>query len=222
MAAPYIPPKDADLVNWAQNFSDLITASPPTYGLTPSDATAIANANNTWQAAYVVAVTPATRTEVTVAAKNAAKIAFVQLARTYASQIRINPGVTNADKLALGLNLPNNSPSPIPPPLTWPILSLPTSGPGLHEVRFADSATPSSRAKPANAIAMQLFRGIGNAIIVNPAECEYLANVTRQPYQSTFSDPADAGKVATYFARWAVRNGGFGPWSAGVSMTIAF
>ena len=222
MAAPYIPPKDADLAAWAQNFSDLITAAPTTYGLQPSDAVTIAASNSTWQAAYLVAVTPSTRTEVTVAAKNAAKVAFVALARTYSSQIRLNPGVLNSDKLALGLNLPNNSPSPIPPPVTWPIVSIPTGGPGLHEIRYADSSTPSTRGKPANAVQMQLFRGVAAAAIPDPADCQFLAGVTRQPYQSIFSDPADAGKVATYFARWLTRNGEVGPWSAGVSMTIAF
>lgn len=221
MTAPYIPPKDADLVNWGDNFATLITAAPATYGLDASDALAIQTAFDTFDAAYTIAINPATRTTPSIADKNAAKVAFVGLARTYASQIRLDPGVTNMDKLDLGLNLPNNSPAPIPAPLTWPLLDLPTAGPGLHELRYADSATPASRAKPANATAMLLFRGIGTAVITDPEACTFLAAVTKQPYQSTF-DPADAGKIATYFARWQVRNGGLGPWSAGQSMTIAF
>jgi len=220
MAAPYIPPKDADLALWAQNFSDLITANPATYGLLPADAVAIAASNATWQAAFIVATNPATRTTVTIAAKNAAKVAFIALARTYGSQIRINPGVTNADKLDLGLNLPNNSPSPIPPPVTWPILALPSAGPGLHEVRYADSSSPASRAKPPLVVQLQLFRGVAVAAIVDPALTSFLAGVTKNPYQSTFSDPADTGKVATYFGRWLNRNGQVGPWSAPVDMVV--
>lgn len=221
MAAPYIPPKDADLAAWAENFSDLITANPTTYGLQAADAVVIAAANAPWQAAYLVAVNPGTRTTVTIAAKNAAKVAFITLARTYASQIRINPGVANADKLDLGLNLPNNSPSPIPPPATWPILAVPTAGPALHEIRFADSSSPASRAKPPLVVQMQLFRGVGVAPIVDPALTQFLAGVTKNPYQSVFTDPTDAGKVATYFARWLNRNGEVGPWSAPVSMIVS-
>jgi hypothetical protein len=222
MAAPYIPPKDADLALWAQNFADLIDASPALYGLLPADAVAIFTANLTFQTAFVVATNPATRTTVSIAAKNAAKVALITLARTYASQIRINPGVTNADKLDLGLNLPNGSPAPIPPPATWPLLALPTAGPGLHEVRYADSSSPASRAKPPLVVQLQLFRGVAVAAIVDPLLCDFLAAVTKNPYQSIFTDLADAGKVATYFGRWLTRSGELGPWSAGVSMNIAF
>ena len=51
--APYIPVKDADLANWLDNFSALITASPATYGLVAGDAVAIAAQVAAWDAAYV-------------------------------------------------------------------------------------------------------------------------------------------------------------------------
>ena len=222
MAAPYIPPKEADLALWSQNFADLIDAAPSTYGLAPSDAAAIVAANDPWQASYLLATNPTTRTEVTVAQKNADRIAAVIVFRTYASQIRLNPGVSNSDKLALGLNLPNNAPSPIPPPPTFPILAIASAGPGMHEIRFADSASPSSRRKAANAVQMQLFRGVAPAAIPDPANTTFYAAVTKQPFASVFTDPAEAGDVATYFARWVTRTGELGPWSAAVSMTVAF
>jgi len=103
MSVAYIPPKDADLALWADNFADLITAAPATYGLVAGDALTIQTANDIFQADYLLAVNPGTRTSVTIAQKNSTKLAFVILARTYASQIRINPGVSNADKILLGL-----------------------------------------------------------------------------------------------------------------------
>lgn len=237
MAAPYIPARDSTLDVWADNFQTLISASPTTYGLNAPDAAAIANAFTLWHAAYLlggstgsppVPVNPSTFTSVTVAEKNSQKIAMTTLYRAYASQIRINPGVSNSDKTALGLNLPNNSPSPIGAPSTWPLLAIVSAGPGLHEIRYNDSATPSLRKKPFGAIGMQLFRGIGAAVITDPDLCHWLAQVTVNPFVSMF-DPGDAGKIATYFARWITRgrqaggaNGLVGPWSASVSMTIAF
>ncbi len=220
MAAPYIPPKDAMLNDWLNNFSDLITAAPATYGLDAPAAADIAVAVGDWNTAYALVIVPATKTKVTVAAKNAAKVAAVTLCRTYASQIRINPGVLNSDKIALGLNLPNNSPSPIPPPATFPLLAIQSAGPLLHVIRYADNTTPDLRKKPAGAIQMELWRGVGTAVIADPALCSLLALVTKQPYQSVFN-PADAGKMATYFARWSLRTGGYGPWSASINMTVA-
>jgi hypothetical protein len=237
MSTPYIPTRDSALDAWADNFQSKIAIAPGTYGLTSVDATAITNAFNLWHAAYLlggsagsppIPLNPATFTRVTVAAKNAEKIAMVTLMRSYASQIRLDPGVANMDKTDLGLNLPNNSPSPIGVPVTFPLLAIAGAGPGTHELRFSDSSTPASRKKPFGAIGMQLFRGVGVAVITDPALCAWIAQVTANPYLSTF-DPADAGKIATYFARWITRgkaaggaSGLVGPWSASVSMTVAF
>lgn len=236
-AAPYIPGRDSTLDSWADNFQTLIAAAPGTYGLVPADATAITDAFNTWHAAYLVGgstgsppvpVNPSTFTSVTVAAKNSAKFAMIIILRTYSSQIRLNPGVSNSDKIALGLNLPNNTPSPIPVPLTFPLLNIVSAGPGTHLVRFADSATPAVRAKPFGAVGMQLYRGVGVAPIVDVSLTAWYAQLTAQPFQASFL-VGDAGKVATYFARWITRGkpigdaaAQVGPWSAPVSMGVAF
>ena len=235
--APYIPARDSTLDNWSDNFQTLIAASPATYGLVAADATAITNAFTLWHAAYLlggsagsppVPLNPSTFTRVTVADKNSQKIAMTGLLRSYAAQIRINPGVSNADKTALGLNLPNNSPSPIGAPTTFPLLNLVSAGPGSHTVRFADSTTPSLRKKPVGTVGMQLFRGVGTNPIVDVTLTSFLDQLTTQPYMSVF-DVADRGKIATYFARWINRGrqaGGaaalVGPWSSPVSLTVAF
>lgn len=228
---PYIPTKDSAVDSWATNFATLITASPATYGLDATAALAIQTARDSFHAAYLLGgstgtpphpVNPTTFTRVTVASKNAEKIAMLGLVRSYAAQIRLNPGVTNADKTALGLNLPNNTPTPIATPTTFPLLAIAGAGPGQHEIRYADNTTPASRKKPAGAIQMELYRGVAVAAITDPTLTSLLGLVTKQPYQSIFSNPADAGKIATYFARWVTRTGKVGPWSAAVSMTVAF
>lgn len=235
--APYIPARDSTLDSWADNFATLITASPATYGLDATAALAIQNAFDTWHAAYLlggstgsppVPVNPSTFTSVTVAAKNAEKTAMTILHRSYAAQIRINPGVASSDKIALGLNLPNNSPTPIGAPTTFPLLSIVSAGPGTQEIRYADSTTPSLRKKPAGTIGLQLFRGVAVDPIVDVKLCSFLDTLTVQPYQSVFL-VGDDGKTATYFGRWVNRGrqaGGsaslVGPWSAGVSQTVAF
>lgn len=219
MAAPYIPPKDADLDAWLTNFSTLITASPATYGLVASDATAIATQVANWTAAYTPVLSPSSKTKTAVADKNSAKIAATTLCRTYAAQIRLNPGVSNMNKVALGLNLPNNAPSPVPAPSTFPLLTLASAGPLLHVLRFADNTTPASRKKPAGALQMELWRGTGTAPLTSPSQCALFANVTKQPFQADF-ESGDGGKMATYFARWVTRTGLTGPWSAAVSLTV--
>lgn len=218
-APPYIPPKDADFASWMENFSDLITANPSLYGLVAADAVTIAGVNATYQSAYTTAVNPATRTGPSVAAKDAAKAAALNVARPYSIQIRNNAGVTNQDKLDLGLTVPDLTPTPIPAPSTSPLLDIVAATPLQHTLRYADQNTPDSRAKPFGATALLLYRSIGVAAAVDPDQADFVGVFTKVPVASNFAS-GDVGKIATYFGRWATRTGLVGPWSNPVSMGI--
>jgi hypothetical protein len=227
MSVPYIPPREVDLVNWADNFSTLITASPATYGLIAGDAVTIAAVVADWDTAYAAGTDPSTRTPVTVGAKNTAKLAMLPVLRTYASQVRLNPGVANSDKLALGLNLPNNNPQPIPAPNTAPVLTIISAQVLRHVMKYRDEvAQPTSRAKASNAIGMELYRGVSSIPLTDPLTCLYYGAMVKVPFNSDF-DQADAGKLATYFGRWVNRAGSAGnnialtgPWSAALTQTV--
>lgn len=224
---PYIPAREVDLVNWADNFASLITADPATYGLDAMAASTIQTAVDAWDAAYAAGTDPSTRTPVTVAAKNTAKLAMLPIVRAYASQIRINPGVDNADKTALGLNLPNNSPSPIPAPATVAVLTITSATPLRHTVKFRDeTASPTSRAKAPNAIGCEIWVGISTIALTDPAQCKFYGTAVKVPFFVEY-DPADAGKIATLFGRWSNRAGSAGnninltgPWGTAISQTI--
>src|SRR5215467_5002582 len=129
MPAPsygYIPAQLAAYSTWMQNWSDTVNADPSAFGMTAPDAASVATANDTFQAAYALSSkgSPSTRSPVTVAATVSARAALTALVRLWSSQFRLNPGVTDGDKLSIGLRLPNNSPNPIPKPATWPVLSI--------------------------------------------------------------------------------------------------
>lgn len=219
MATPYVPPKDADFLTWAENFADLITASPATYGLDSVAAAAIQLAVDDYSAAYALAVNPATRTPVTVANKDSARIVANGITRTYAAQIRINPGVTNGDKLALGLNLPNNSPSPIPAPTSFPLLTFLSAGPLTHQFSYKDSDTPVGKAKAPGAVQMYLYAQAATTVGTDPDTFLLKQPVTKSPFLVEWG-PGDAGKIATYAARWVTRRGLMGPWSSLSNFTI--
>jgi hypothetical protein len=219
VAAPYIPPRDSDLVPWATNFRTLIVAAPATYGLVAADGVAITAVVDPYLAAQVLVDNPATRTPVTIADKNNKKQAMLVVLRAYASTIRINAGVTDADKLALGLNLPNNNPSPIPAPTSSPIVTIIGATPSQLTLRYADENTPASRRKPQGVTALQLFVGVSTIALNDPDLTAFDSLVTKQPVAVTF-DPTDAGKVATMFGRWSTRTGLVGPFSLPATFII--
>lgn len=219
MAIPYIPAADGPFDTWADNFQDLIDAAPATYGLSGGDATAITNAYTAWHAAYLAAVNPSTRTPVTVSAKDAARFVAEQLFRVYASQIRVNPGVLPEDKIALGLNLPNDSPSPISAPATWPLLSFLSAGPLSHRFSYKDSSDPEGKFKPYGVVHLALSAKLAAAPSTDPDGWPVVRYVTKSPFVIGWSAP-DAGMIASYAGRWVNRNGLVGPWSDIVSHIV--
>jgi hypothetical protein len=220
MANSYIPTRESEMDNWLNNFKTLIAASPTTYGLAVSDATAITNAYNAWHTAYQAAINPSTRTKATVMAKNDQKANVLFVVRGFVATIQANRGVSNSLKEGLGLRVHDSTPTPVPPPNTKPVLKITRIEQGFMDVAATDEATPNKRGRPQGSAGMLLYRAVGPDSVSDPAQATFLTFVGKPAVTSTFT-AADRGKTATYFARWTNARGEVGPWSQGVSVSIA-
>lgn len=218
---PYIPQTDAGARAFLNNFAARILSDPVGYGLTSNDAETLHNLARSYDEAYVRATEPLTRTVGTIDAKNAARNQAVGTFRIYAGQIRADRGVTNEQKLNLGLHIPDSTPSRIPAPETQPMLFIVSSASGVHTIRYADATTPNSRAKPRGYTSLHVYRNIGPLPSPDTSTLEFVAAVTRQPFSVTY-DPSQTALAATYMAKWCNAKGETGPWGPPVSMTIAF
>ncbi len=223
MATPYLPASDANFSIWLGNFSTKLTAAPALYGLIAGDATAVAGVTTTFNAAYLAATTPATRTPVTVAAKDAARSAAEAMVRPYASRISVNPAVTDPNKIAIGVTVRNTTPTPIPPPTTAPTLDLASAISGVQTLNFKEPGAVG-KSKPYGVIGVQLFASVGTVFATDPDQATYIGVVTKSPSVQTFA-PADIGKKVTWFARWVTRSGPggqaqTGPWSDPLNLII--
>ena len=224
MQTPYLPSKDADFDTWLTNFSTLLTAAPPTYGLVAGDAVIVAGVTTPWSAAYAAAINPGTRTSVTIADKDAARNTATATVRPYAVGISLNSGVTNADKTAIGVNLPNTGRTPIPPPTTVPALTLVGAIHFQQTIAYRDTATPTTKAKPAGATGCEIRATIQVGPAINPEVALPLTVATKSPVVNSFTAP-DVAKTCTYWARWVTRSGPggqqqSGDWSAPLSVVI--
>lgn len=217
----YIPSTDAAKLAWLTNFATLISANPGAYGLLAGDAVAIQNARDAYNAAYTVAVEPSTRTAPAVAQKDADRNFAIALCRAYAQQIEANLGVTDQQKLDLGLTVKDQTPTPINPPATVPLLTIIGATSGQFTVRYADQNSPASRGKPFGTVGMQLFVAIDDTVVNDPNDAAYYGTLTKQPVAVTF-DPMDEGRTATLFGRWINAKGEPGPWSLPVHGTVFF
>lgn len=213
-AAPYIPRRDTDLDSWLANFSTLLTASPATYGQTSGTAAAVATAVAAWAAAYLLVTSPATKTAATVAAKDTERVNVLATVRPVAQNISLNPAVLATDKTAIGVNPRQNSPQPITPPATLPLLTIQGGASLQLYVRYRDSAaTPSVKSKPYGVQFVVLRYVTSSTPITDPLLLTRQLNATKSPTLLQF-DPVDGGKQAYICGQYLLRNGrmsGFGP-----------
>lgn len=216
----WIPEKDGPLDTFVNNFQTLIAASPTSYALVASDATAITAAYTTWHAAFLLAINPTTRTHATITTKNIQKANVMAVVRGYGATIRANRGVSDALKVGLGLHVRDTSPTPVPPPATYPLLTVDSFNLGTLALHAADQDTPDRKARPAGVSGLLLFSTVGESAATEPIGLEFNAFLTRPKFQNTFT-PADSGKTVTYFGRWTNGKGELGPWSPPVSIRIA-
>lgn len=209
----YIPQRESLLKAWAINFAALITAAPETYGLSAGNATTIQDSVDDFSDAYDLANNPATRTGPTVSDKDAKRVFMLQIVRPFSQQVRNNSGVSNENKLALGLTIRDTVPTPIAAPVTQPLLSILAATPLEHTIRFSDAASPDKRAKPFGVKGLLLFRFVGDNAPADYSDWHFVGLATKNPFPSSFAS-GDATKRAQYVARWVNGNGKVGPWSA--------
>lgn len=220
MSQSYIPAEDAMALAWMTGFSSGITANPGIYMLAAADASAIAAAVAAFNTAFYAAENQATRTPAAVSLKDQTRNSAEQICRQYVMLIKVNPAISDQDKINIGVRPENTSRDPITCPQSSPLVNVLGSTPGLQTVVYADTNTPDSKAKPFGAMQLQLFVAVADEPTVDATDALYYGSFTRNPVPVLFTDEQD-GKVATYFARWVGRRGDHGQWSQPVSMRIA-
>lgn len=222
-SAPYIPPRDADYDLWSLNLATQVTASPASFGLVAGDAVILTTKYTTFHAAYLLTQNPATNTSPNVAAKDAARADAEQTQREYCQQIRLNPAVSDLNKVSIGLNLPPSTLTPIPAPTERPELVFGSAGPQQTRLGYKVEGA-AGKAKATGSVGVQIVASVGTAIAVDPDAAPTVAMVTKSPFRLNWQS-AQVGKIATLWARFYTRSGPggvmqFGPWSVATSFTI--
>lgn len=220
---PYIPTRDADFLTWLENFTTLLTASPATYGLDAGDAAAASGAAAPYIASYPISQDPATRSPTTVQQKDNDRATAEAVIRPLAVSISRNDGVLDADKVAIGVNVPSTVPTPIPAPVDAPELALASATPGVLKLT-SKVVGGVGKAKPFGSVGMEVFASIGTDHTSNPNDATYLETVTKSPFRLLFAGSQSGSKISL-FARYVTRSGPGGvaqkgPWSTALQTII--
>lgn len=215
----YVPARDGDYNIWVDQFALYLSTNYAALGVSSGDAANMTALATSWDTAYAAAIGGSTRGPMTVNIKDTARANATAFARALANTIQANAGVTEDQKVALGITVRKTTKTPVPAPTTSPILSFIAATPLQHTLRFADQLTPASRSLPFGAIALELRGYVGIAPPIDSTLSTFVQTCTKNPVAVDFT-LGQVGKNCYYYGYWRTRTGLLGPISNLMSSAI--
>jgi hypothetical protein len=188
-----------DLRNGSQVFSDLISGSPITYGLTAPLALEYKTLNDDYDAKFLIAEATETRSKVSITNRNDAAVLLKAKAKLLANLIDGTATVTDGQRQALGLSV-RATPTPRPAPGKAYEFNATLMGDGSLDSKWKCNNPPG-----AAGTIYQIFRRTGAA-----GEFEYLGGVGERKFHDT---TIPAGTATVTYKIQAVRSTAVGDWA---------
>lgn len=219
----FIPQRKAEFQQFAMAFASAVGSSPWTYGISQSDADTIQRAVDEFNEAFALASSPLTRTPGNVSVKDTKRNQLESLIRMYAAQFRANMGISNASLIEVGVRRRPTKLQRRHCPASSPALVLVARTPGADTLRYFDSLTPNTKAKPYGADRLELFCAYverGCDVLPTVHDAQYIGSYRKNPivvhhgFRLHTCEPV-------YWARWAGHNCDVGNFSLPCSMPIA-
>lgn len=158
---------DGEWQTWGRNATTMIPPeTSPAMGISLELATSLESAFNAYDAAYMLAVDPATRSTPRVQGKNTALTGLKAAAKPVVAILQSNPDVSDEQRVELGLKVRDRVPTPAAVPTSAPSVVAMLTGPQSARVIARNPLTPDSRAKPAGvgSVVVQAVQTTGGAL----------------------------------------------------------
>lgn len=202
---PVFPPtRENDLLEWSDNFSALITATPTIYGLTAAQASAFDALNSAWRSAYETANRPTTNSQASTIAKNQAKLEMLRGtngAWELVDIVQNFPGTTDAMRGDLGLRL-KNPPTPIPAPANAPVLAIVATLNRVVKMTLRDSKEQNRRGKPEGVDGATIVYHVGPSAPLDPSQWVFAMNTSKTTVDVDLPAGVPANSQVWFTAMW--------------------
>ncbi|MDR2563949.1 MAG: hypothetical protein LBC98_08420 [Prevotellaceae bacterium] len=207
----YIPAGYSDLATWLKNMIAVSKLGLSRWQVSAGKLDPVEAASDEFSSANDAAESSSASKVDRQLRKDKATVVKKEVRKFVNANLRYNENVTNEDRLALGLTVPDPHHTPIPPPATYPICKIDTSIIMRVTVLLYDGAK-TTHSKPHGVhgceIRWALFDGV-QSVPDGLAESKF---TTKSSYTFKF-DEADRGKRLCFRARWESTTGEPGPWS---------
>ena len=166
----------------------------------------------TFEAKYILATDPATRTPGVVAAKNVAMKAYKAAIRSFLKEhITYNPTVTEEERINMGAPVHKTGRTPAPVPTTAPEADVRIPAPGIVEIHYRNAESKNIR-KPAGVHGCELKWTVSDSMVSSWEQLNHSEFDTHSPLRLSF-DGTDRGRRLWFALRWENTRGDKGPWS---------
>ena len=220
MAHDFIPRRNDLFLSWSANFRARIVASPDTYGLTEAQAAHFAVLQEAYRSAFLLASNPQTRTTSAIVSRNASRAVCEREARRLVRLIQAADTTTNAIRADLGLTIPSEHVSHIPPPAATPRISAKLIQGSTVRLRLVDQQT-GRRGKPHGVAGAVIYHHIGNQPPHALSEWKQLC-MTSRPRNTVIIRDIAPGEKVWFTAHWYNPRGERGPSATPVSVQVAY
>lgn len=215
-----MPRKQSEQVAWSANFSQKISQPGFNVGLSEAQITAFGTVNGTLQAAWQEAIDPSTRTKGKISAKDVALKNMKAMAKNLVSIIQGTSTVTDEQKDDLLITIRKTTPSPIPAPTTSPKIDVLSVTGHEFKLRLSDVDRPTSKAKPAGTIGVNLYSFVGETPPTNVQDWKSEGTATKPSEVTVTIDESVAPATTVWFTAFWFNARGSGPATEPVSAVV--
>lgn len=197
----FIPPREADRVNWIKQFAVKIAAAATSIGLTSSQASAFQTLADNLDAAYLLTLNGDTRTPANLIAKHQAMDIAVTSARQLVRIVQAFPGTTDEMRRTLLITVPTQR-QPIPAPAISPTTEI-LSVDGHRVTAKIHAPGTTRRGLPEAVDGIAVFSFVGDECPTDPGKFKFESNTTKTTVVIQFPDSVLPGATvwitAMYF-----------------------
>ena len=208
--ADYLPRRDAELTPWSANFAAQIADNAVAWGIPTDEILDLQAATTSFATLQAQADSPA-KTSIIVAEKNAARKTLAAKIRGMVDFRLKNPVITDAQRVALGLNIRDTTHTKIPVPSSRPTLNISVDDFRRLKIAFHDKGS-ASKAKPYGINGAVIAYAVLNTPPASIADLNRSVLATRTPHIIEFAE-TERGKTAYIAICWQNEKGEKGPWS---------
>lgn len=222
MATGYLPSRENDVPGWVTNFTSFATLHLAALGVTIDQVDVVSAAGTDFNAALAAHDAAQVAAKSARGAKDTAKKNLFTEIRSLVKIIQAHPGVTDEQRLALGINVPKDNRTPVPVPTARPDPDVRDIDELTHTLRLVDSET-NKTAKPAGVAGIEIWGKVvppGDPAPVSPDELSFIGYTTTSKFVRDFDGP-QIGHTAYYRTRYLNTRGEHGPWGNQVGATVA-